>query len=274
MNKIHKKNKSLLFCTVAIIAAVAIVGIFQIVKAQLEKSQMTELTDFANSVGGDKEAFLAGIIYLENQFGGLLLGGGTRFTNGISTDTTEPSAGEVRTTSLTVTNAASFNATTTLQKIEFGSDLSKALTFTAGATTTPGGLFSIQNTGDVKICSKVTLYFGSDSGDDTLKLQFSVSTSTSATAWSNVPGGLIASTTVATTTASVTPNNIARIYSSETNPGEFFRMGNQGKVTSTDWIWDNGVYVNGAFDYPDHLSASSTAYTSRTGTVNIFCISK
>lgn len=39
------------------------------------------------------------------------LGGGTRFVNGLSTDSTSPSAGEVRTSTLTVTGATTLSST-------------------------------------------------------------------------------------------------------------------------------------------------------------------
>lgn len=44
----------------------------------------------------------------------LNVGGGTRFVNGLSTDTTSPSAGEVRTTTLTVTSSAALTGTVTV----------------------------------------------------------------------------------------------------------------------------------------------------------------
>lgn len=42
------------------------------------------------------------------------LGSGTRFTNGISTDSTSPSSGEVRTTTLTTTGAATVGGDATV----------------------------------------------------------------------------------------------------------------------------------------------------------------
>lgn len=269
------QNKSLLIIGIVLVVIVGVgFTVLQVGKAQVAKSKVTELTELANAVGGDKEAFMAGLDYLGNQIGEMF---GSGNANRLDYGYWDTSDGYYVDGTEIIDNSGGYSgsSTTTLNEVELGPRFSADLTFTAGATTTPGGLFSIQNTGDVKLCSKVLSYFGTDTGDDTLALTFSVSTSTSASAWSHTAGTIIASTTVATTTGSVTPNDVARIYSNQTNPGTFYAYSaDSGKTTTTDFIWDNGVYILGAFDYTNFVSASTSAYTSRTGTVNIFCISK
>lgn len=137
--------------------------------------------------------------------------------------------------------ASSFTGTTTLQRITFGSQFSESLDFTAGNTTTPGAVASIQNTGSPLICSRVELDIATAPTDT---YSFSVGTSTAATTYTGAT--LIASTTVPTSTP-VVLNNVDHVGSSALD----------------SWLWPNGTYVNVAFDStgtPDN--ASSTAYAS------------
>lgn len=62
------------------------------------------------------------------------LGGGTRFPNGISADSTSPSAGQIRGTSLTTTGAATIGGAATLSS-----------TVSVTATTTLSGAVLISN---------------------------------------------------------------------------------------------------------------------------------
>jgi len=157
--------------------------------------------------------------------------------------------------------------TTTVGLLTYDSNNSASLTFTAAATTTVGGLFSIQNTGAPRVCHLVELDIatGSTSGgaeDTGSAFAFRVATSTSASAWSGGSSALslITSTTQATSTSAV-------IFNSNDNAG----------LGLDSWVWDNGVYINGAFDDASlssggtDYSTSSAAYTSMAGSVFIDC---
>ena len=77
------------------------------------------------------------------------LGSGTRFQNGISTDSTSPTAGQVRTTTLTTTGAATFGGDVTVTTSNSATSsitvgcidtyaTSTATAIRLSATTTPG----------------------------------------------------------------------------------------------------------------------------------------
>lgn len=71
------------------------------------------------------------IVYCkESEAAKVALGGGTRMINGLSTDSTSPSAGQVRTSTLTVTGAS------TLEKITTGGTVLSTTTATAAFGTT------------------------------------------------------------------------------------------------------------------------------------------
>jgi hypothetical protein len=254
MKKNRNSKKSLLFGGIAMLVIVSVLGVFQIGKAQLTKSQVEELTDLARAVNGDKEVMLSAIQFLGDAVGVNFGVGetGTRFPYGISADSTSPIAGEVRGTTLTITG------TTTVQEITIGSRFSESLTFTAGSTTTPGSLVSIQNTGETKICELAQIDISTASAVGGLTgvgspFQFGLGTSTAATNWTGAT--LIASTTVATTSAIV--------LDSQENAGSY-----NGK----SFVWTAGEYINGAFNILDNqASASSTAYTSMVGKLYLVC---
>ena len=67
------------------------------------------------------------------------LGGGTRFPNGISADTTSPSAGQVRGTTLTITGASTFSGT--LSNTAATSTLGCLRIYQSGATTVSSSTF-------------------------------------------------------------------------------------------------------------------------------------
>lgn len=251
MNKFIQKKS--LWLVVSIIVVVGLVSIAQIGKAQVEKSKIAELNELAVTLN-NADAFMAGMAYLVQGASEMFGASGSRYPNGISADTTSPSAGEVRGTTLTITG------TTTLQEVALGSRYTDSLTFTAGATTTPGGLFSIQNTGARKVCDyiEVDVPTGSATGGRLgtgHPLTFNVSTSTSASAWSNDAGNLIASTTPATSTTPIlnTRDNV-------------------GAVTNDSWEWNNGEYILGAFDsLSTDPATSSLVYTGMVGNAYIRC---
>ena len=188
------------------------------------------------------------------DLGDQILGAGSRFVNGLSTDTTSPSAGEVRTATLTAT------ATTTLQEITRGSKFTKTFSFTAGNTTTVGALFSLQNTGVERICTDVQANFSTVAGAGTILARIGTSTATDAWSATGVGwGGLISSTTVPTSTA-VLANAV-----------------DDGGSGMNSWLWGAGVFLNGVFDVGignaqgPQGNASSSVYSSNAGTVYVNC---
>jgi len=159
---------------------------------------------------------------------------------------------------LEVDTTSQFNATTTLQEVTYGSRYSKALTFTAGATSTPGGLFSLQNTGDTKICDRVELEITTAL---TAAYEFSVTTSTSATAYSaNGQLALLASSTAATDTVAL-----------------FNNVDNIGGNVQDSWLWGRGEYIIGCFDKDrddgvcNSATSTATDYTSAVGKFYVQC---
>ncbi len=151
------------------------------------------------------------------------------------------------------------SGTTTVQEITYGSRFNTALTLTAGASTTVGGLVALQNTGDTKICHEVEVLFYTDSSANSGTFKFSVATSTDSDDYSNNANSLIATTTVATTSALLVDSN-------KTPSGTNF-----SNATSTSWLWNRGEYIVGQFDLTDFVKASSTHYTSRTGELYVDC---
>lgn len=250
MRKSKSKNNYQLFAgIVVLVIMLGVVGITAVGKAQQAKSDVEQLTDLANALGGNVEAFQTGLAYLGSQvqdIGSELLGAtGTRFPNGISADNTSPNIGEVRGTTLTAT------ATTTIQELTYGSRYSKALTTSAGSTTTAGLLISIQNTGAQKICDYAEIEFTTaPSGSE---MVVSLATSTSATGVSLSGAGIIASTTVATSTPIII-NSHDQV----------------GGSTMDSFSWANGVYILGRWDNQDAF-ATSTDYSSAAGNVYIRC---
>lgn len=138
--------------------------------------------------------------------------------------------------------------------------LEKRLDFSAGATTTAGGLFKITNGRTRMLCDRVELDLYTAGGANSRDLQFSVTTSTSATAISGSGAALIASTTVSTNTSPLITN--------VRYPGTY--VGADQDVGGESWELGAGVSILGSFDAPD-ASASSTAYTSMAGKVFVRC---
>ena len=121
---------------------------------------------------------------------------GTRFVNGLSTDSTSPSAGQVRTTSLTVTGASTLTGTTSPTQLKFPVGGS----YTLSATGTVITLYT--NTTGPKLCdSHSAFWLFQNNGSFAPSLIGSVGSSTSAIASTNI----IASSTVATTSTTIIP---------------------------------------------------------------------
>lgn len=121
---------------------------------------------------------------------------GTRFIHGISADSTSPSDGQVRGTTLTVTGASTLTGTSTVTQSVDG--LVVGGTFSTAATGTVRTLYT--NSTGPKFCDSHTAFlYVKNNGSFAPSLVFSLGTSTSAVASTN----LVASTTVATTTTTI-----------------------------------------------------------------------
>jgi hypothetical protein len=157
--------------------------------------------------------------------------------HGISTDSTSPSSGEVRTTTLTVT------ATSTTAQSYDGFVISQAF----GNATGTAGLFSIRNSYGVNLtCSKGTPVLDFTSSGYTAAQYISVSTSS--TAVGSLTTGLLASTTVATTSAPWISS-----------------------VLNESWKWGTGTYVNGSLFDGTGFEGSSTGLANLAGKVRFHC---
>ena len=171
------------------------------------------------------------------------LGGGTRFINGLSTDSTSPSAGQVRTTSLTVTAASTLTGTTSPAQVllPVGSAISTA------ATGTPITLYS--NTTGPKVCRGSTgVLSARNRGNFSPSIQVSIGTSSASVTTTN----LVASTTIATST-----------------PGtSFFRT-----ISFSDrpFILEQGDEIMAITGDITNTEASSTNYTNLTLDARILC---
>ena len=249
MKKIMKKHRFLVPSLLVTAMLLLLVGGNQLLRAQQNGSVTINnyaeggivLQTSGESLGS--EDFILGAV-------------GTRFPNGLAvgSSATVNSAGEFMTTE-----------TSTIQIITRGSDAAKAMTFTAAATTTPGGLFSIQNTEVDKLCGVISIDFKTNGGADSVALQVAAATSTQASAWSSKTRTLVASTTIATTSAPLITN--------VTNPGTY--VASDQDIGGELWLWSNGTYLLGALESnrtPDH--ASSTGYTSMAGTVQVDCVTR
>ena len=65
-----RKNNNVIICAViSLLLLGGIVGVVNIGKAQQAQSDLAELTEFANSVSGNIEAFNAGLDYLASKVG-------------------------------------------------------------------------------------------------------------------------------------------------------------------------------------------------------------
>lgn len=160
---------------------------------------------------------------------------GSEFPNGL------------RTTTLNVTE-------TSTPGLNWSFSTSSALNFLAGATSTPGGLFAVKNNGSRRVCTFVGLDIttGPQAGMD-----FSVTTSTAETSYSNDFGAyVIATTSVPTTTTRLIHNSANTARASTTN----------------GFIWDSEVWLLGTQNGSNFRdTASATDYTGMAGRVLLNC---
>lgn len=166
---------------------------------------------------------------------------GTRFPSGLSTDSTSPSDGQVRTTSLTVTGASTLTGTTSPAQLQFP----VRGTISTTATGTVRTIYT--NTTGPKMCDSHSAFLlvQDASGSFAPSLVFSIGTSTSAIASTN----LIASSTVATSTTTVLPADA---------------------VASTWRLPSNGV-ITAIFGDITNTTASSTYFSLWTAEFGIVC---
>jgi len=136
---------------------------------------------------------LNGIANAIGEFGPNVGASGTRFPNGLSTTSTSPSAGEVRTSTLTVTG------TSTIASSPDGVVLWGGVTTVA---TTSAVSAYVTNSGSPLMCDGDSLGIWFNSTAFSPSLVFSVGEASNITAFSDA--GITASTTVATSTDTVT----------------------------------------------------------------------
>ena len=150
----------------------------------------------------------------------------------------------------------------TVDNLTYGSSRSKGLTFKEGATSTPGGLFVLDNYGPTKVCSRVELDISTASTvggvlGTGLPLVFSVSTSTIGTL--NATASLIATSTLATSTV--------QLFDTTANAGTYATAGtDDGK----SWLWEQGDSIIGQYDILTGSDATSTSY-GMAGSVYVNC---
>lgn len=122
------------YITVGIIALVFAVGLSLFGVKAADNRNINDLIELAKVVNESNSEVISAVI---GMFGGDgMLGGGTRFPNGISADNTSPSSGEVRGTTLTTTGAVSIGG----EAIFAGNVITGGATTTITATTSAGDL--------------------------------------------------------------------------------------------------------------------------------------
>jgi len=155
---------------------------------------------------------------------------------------------------LTIDDGLDVEGTTTINLIKLGDTLSDtSFTRTAGATSTPGGIVTIQYTGADILCGNVRLDITSA---PTVYSEWKVTTSTSATAMTGDPGGLIPTSTLATSTAGYFDSEMDGndVSSWELTNGMYVHLtadqnntaGNNQNTTSTSADWSSiagGLYL-------------------------------
>ncbi len=241
MKKIQKKKNNykgvgVIVGVVVIVGLVSTIGVFSIVGANSGSVQ-------------ERVAQIAGQMYgqflIDQDFGEAIFG----------LSFTEPdSVSHIRSNTEVDANF-NLTATTTVQEITLGSRYSGDLTFTAGATTTPGGLFAIQNTGDTKICDRVLIDISTEAQGS---LDFSIATSSTGNTITNDSIGLMATVTVGTTTPA-----LLEILKSN---------GTAITLDGESFSWVRTDFIIGQFDIKANRNNATTSdYTSAVGKFYINC---
>lgn len=130
------KNQIIVGVIALVLVVVSVIG----VKAA-ENRNINDLIELANAVNENNSDTVQAAINLlsgGNSFGA----SGTRFPNGISADSTSPSAGEVRGTTLTTTGAATISGETDLEGLTQGGNTLASSTSAAAGTLTEADLLA------------------------------------------------------------------------------------------------------------------------------------
>lgn len=184
-------------------------------------------------------------VYITYEASGGVFGGYTPITSATSLTDLDI------TNDLRVQGEYEASATTTLQEITLGSRYAKVFDFSAGNTTTPGKIASIQNLGEARVCNKTEINISTSLQGN---YDFSLTTSTAAFG-DGVAPKLIASSTVATSTLLILNN-----------------VDDPGTGTMDSWIWAASEYVLASFTPSDTREhASSTEYINAVGGFYVAC---
>ena len=263
--KKHRKSDFRVWAIVVVIAVVSVIGITNHTKAQ-------NLQDFYSDIVERTSQLVSSVLVLnisevsDASFGGF--------------DPINKAGSESGFTDVNVSNDLRVQGefigvgTSTLGLVKYvGVIASSTLNFDAGATTTPGGLVAMKNTGEDLVCNRLTFKITTASivaGDlgGGSSFVFSFSTSTSAAGNDSTPGAtLIASTTVATSSE--------RLMDSVQNNGGSIVVAGQA------FIWAAGEFIIGQFDDAgltnpgngvSDFSTSSDAYTGMEGSLVAHCV--
>ena len=162
-----------------------------------------------------------------------------------------------------------FTGRVTLDRTAYRGDFKIPLNFSRGASTTPGGLFSILNdTADTRLCRIVEVdVTTSGTVEASNAIAISVATSTTDGAYSTKNGSVIASSTVPTSSTALITNVV--------RPGSY--IGADQDIGGETFVWGEGEYLLGAFDEAllsaggTSMATSSGAYAGMSGFVYTTC---
>lgn len=238
-----KSNYKIIATIMTLVVALGVVGVVGVSKAQQE-SGVSDLTELAKALGGNVEAFMAGLSYLK--------GGATEAVSDVLGAAGVPN----RLPHGYWDTAYGYYVDAVKIIDEYGyktmEPLAQDLTMSAASTSTPGSLVSLyNNTGANLICGVAELNI--TTAPDGGRFTFGLATSTSAVTITGAGNGIMASTTVATGTA-ILLNSIDNV----------------GGNTIDRWIWTAGTYIVGTWD-AETKSASTTDYDTAAGKIYVDC---
>jgi len=161
------------------------------------------------------------------------LGAGSRFPNGISTDSTSPSAGQVRTSTFTSTGNATVSGIFTAVGSYDGFIAGGGVAPASVATTAPITIYT--HSGTDAICDASSAVFYGDGTTFAPSLTFDVGTTSTS---GGTADNLIASSTLATTTDLVAPADNADLFILTADDEITVTFGDQWATASTTY-WAN-----------------------------------
>lgn len=254
---LKKNNYGLIASIVCLVIAIGIAGIISIGKAQQEEGGIAELTALSNSLGGNVEAFMAGLSYLSNK-GNAVLGGSTSDDWNVGGN-------------LSVTGSSSL-ATTSVMRIDGQTNID--LDFQQSTSTIVGAtkllLGSVQNTGADLLCyASVTDLWGGQLFGAFIQ----VGTTTCAVTGTTCGNGT--TSFVATTTGGI----LNTTYYATSTQVIFNRVDNAGSDGRDYFVWKNNEWITATEDFTDvnatsSASLSSTGGNTSAGTVHLNCINR